>query len=106
MAEKLCDICGRRPATEQVTIIEHGKKKVLDVCDYDLRLLSHSSFSPFDRMFGSIFDDFFSGPERFDEFSSRIGYPLPRHREAVDIDQYLSEHEGAYTRLSTSRIKV
>ncbi|MEM2107767.1 MAG: ATP-dependent Clp protease ATP-binding subunit [Candidatus Bathyarchaeia archaeon] len=92
MAEKLCDICGRRPATEQVTIIEHGKKKVLDVCDYDLRLLSHSSFSPFDRMFGSIFDDFFSGPERFDEFSSRIGYPLPRHREAVDIDQYLSEH--------------
>lgn len=92
MTSKTCDICGRRLATEQVTIIEHGKKKVLNVCDYDLQLLTQRSFSPFERIFSGIFDNFFSGPEGVDEFSSGIGYPLTRHREAVDIDQYLSEH--------------
>ncbi|MGF3553862.1 MAG: Clp protease N-terminal domain-containing protein, partial [Thermoplasmatota archaeon] len=45
-------------------------------------------------MFGGsdIFDDLFSDFDDFSDFSSRLGYPLPRHREAIDIDQYLSDH--------------
>jgi hypothetical protein len=47
------------------------------------------SVSPFDRMFGSgLFDNLFHSIDDFEDFSSRLGYPLPRHREAVDIDQY------------------
>jgi len=40
---------------------------------------------PLDEFFAN-FDDFGD----FGDFSSRLGYPLPRHREAVDIDQYFS----------------
>src|SRR6266550_2824078 len=36
--------------------------------------------------FGSFFDN-----EDFPGFSSRLGYPIPRHREEVDIGEYFSE---------------
>ncbi|MCW4045374.1 MAG: AAA family ATPase [Candidatus Bathyarchaeota archaeon] len=94
MSERICDICRIRPATTQVSIIRNGEKRVMHVCQQDLIRLRQQSASPFDRMFGGgdIFGDLFSGFNDFDEFSSRLGYPLPRHREAIDIDQYLSEH--------------
>jgi len=91
MAE-MCDICKKRPATAQVTVIENGKRKVLHVCEQDLRRLQQSA-SPFDRMFGgSLFDELFPGMDDFGGFSSGEEKPFSRHREAVDIDQYLSEH--------------
>jgi ATP-dependent Clp protease ATP-binding subunit ClpC len=37
----------------------------------------------------TIFNEVF-GASDFGDFSSGLGIPLPRHREAVDIDQYLS----------------
>ena len=37
------------------------------------------------------FADFFNDGDYFDSFSSRMGYPIPRHREAIDISTYLSE---------------
>ncbi|HVP22406.1 MAG TPA: AAA family ATPase [Conexivisphaerales archaeon] len=88
----MCDICKKRPATAQVTVIENGKRKVLHVCEQDLRRLQQSA-SPFDRMFGgSLFDELFPGMDDFGGFSSGEEKPFSRHREAVDIDQYLSEH--------------
>lgn len=36
------------------------------------------------------FDEFFG--DDFSEFSSDLGYPLPRQREAIDISQFLSDH--------------
>lgn len=49
--------------------------------------------SPFESLFSQYpygEDPFF--PDDFDTFSSQMGYPIPRHREAVDIGQYFSEH--------------
>ncbi|RJR13804.1 ATP-dependent Clp protease ATP-binding subunit [Candidatus Parcubacteria bacterium] len=95
MAQKLCQICNERPATVQVTVSRNGRQELLRVCDYDYQKLSRSQQfrSPIEKMFAnSPFDDFFSDFDDFGGFSSRIGYPIPRHREALDIDQYLSAH--------------
>ena len=110
MSRMLCDICKTRPATAEVTVIRNGRREVLHVCQDDLRKLQQQSASPFDRMFGGgLFDNLFPGIDDFGDFSSRLGYPLPRHREAVDIDQYLSAHtkellqEAAQTALKFKR---
>ncbi len=95
MAQELCQICNERPATVQVTVSRNGRQELLRVCDYDYQKLSRSQQfrSPIEKMFAnSPFDDFFSDFDDFGGFSSRIGYPIPRHREALDIDQYLSAH--------------
>lgn len=50
-------------------------------------------YSPFESFFsndpygdvGSFFDEDFPG------FSSRFGYPIPRHRESIDIGEYFSD---------------
>jgi ATP-dependent Clp protease ATP-binding subunit ClpC len=113
MSRMLCDICKIRPATAEVTVIRNGRREVLHVCREDLRKLQQQADSPIDRMFGgSLFDNLFPGIDDFGDFSSRLGYPLPRHREAVDIDQYLSAHtkellqEAAQTALKFKRDEV
>ena len=51
--------------------------------------------SPFESMFGGGYDPFEEfrsvfGND-FPSMSSRMGYPIPRHREAVDIGEYFSD---------------
>ena len=113
MSGILCDICKTRHATAKVTVLENGQKKVLHVCTQDLRKLQQQSASPFDRMFGGpLLNNLFQDIGEFEDFSSRFGDPLPRHREAVDIDQYLSAHtkellqEAAQTALRFKRNEV
>ena len=95
MARELCEICNQRPASMQVTVSRNGRQEVLNVCNYDYRKLARDQQfgSPLERVFssGSPFDDFFSDfGNDFPSFSSGLGYPIPRHREGLDIDQYLS----------------
>lgn len=114
MAERLCDIDHTRPAVAQVAVMQNGQRRVLNVCQEHLRQLQRERSSPLEQMFGRQgFDDFFSDFNNdFEGFSSRLGYPLPRHREAVDIDQYLSEHtkeliqEAAQTAVKYNRQEV
>lgn len=94
---QLCQICKKRPATVEATVSRNGRQELLRICNFDYQKLARSEQfrSPLERMFlSSPFGDFFSDFENddFGEFSSRIGYPIPRHREALDIDQYLSAH--------------
>ena len=109
-----CEICKSRPARAEVTVLKDGIKQVISVCDEDLRSLQRQSGSLFDRMFGgSLFDDFSSNvDDDFRGISSRPGSSSPRHREAVDIDQFLSGHtkeliqEAAQTALKFNRNEV
>lgn len=95
MAE-ICDICGRHPATTSITTIQGGKRKTLHLCDADYLRYKQGggARSRFDDLFSGIdpFEDFFAEFGDFPDISSRLGYPIPRHREAIDIDQYFSEH--------------
>lgn len=97
MAEQLCDICQRRPATTRVTVLENGRRKNMDVCDYDYaRLTRHQQYiSPLESLFrgNSLFDDFFSDRRSNSDLMSdtltkrrSIG-----DRETVNLDAYLSE---------------
>jgi ATP-dependent Clp protease ATP-binding subunit ClpC len=72
----MCDICGIRPATVEVEVVEGGERKILHLCERDYARLSGGGwFSPWE----SLFEDFFF-PRSF------------RDREAVDIGEYLSDH--------------
>jgi ATP-dependent Clp protease ATP-binding subunit ClpC len=72
----MCDICGIRPATVEVEVVEGGERKILHLCERDYARLSGGGwFSPWD----SLFEEFFF-PRRW------------RDREAVDIGEYLSDH--------------
>lgn len=113
MTEQVCDICRIRPATTQVRIIKNGQSRILNVCQWDLLKLKQQSSSPFDRIFGerNMFDDF-SVFGDFNELPSGMGHTIPRYREAVDIDKYLSDHtkeliqESAKTALKLKRREV
>jgi len=73
---RMCDICGIRPATVEVEVVEGGERKILHLCERDYARLSGGGwFSPWD----SLFEEFFF-PRRW------------RDREAVDIGEYLSDH--------------
>jgi len=73
---RMCDICGIRPATVEVEVVEGGQRKILHLCERDYARLSGGGwFSPWE----SLFEDFFF-PRSF------------RDREAVDIGEYLSDH--------------
>jgi ATP-dependent Clp protease ATP-binding subunit ClpC len=94
MAKGLCDICKQRPATHTVAITRNGRREVAELCNQDYaRLRSRDAASPFDSLFGgSLFNMFDDLPSDFGNFSSDMGYPLPRDREATNLEDLLSEH--------------
>ena len=115
MNNALCNICKQRPATAHLRISRNGKITDLNLCASDYkRLRQGQSRSPMDSLFGSsILNDFFG--ERistFDQLSSRLGYPIPRRRESIDIDKYLSDYtkeliqDAAQIALKFKRIEV
>ena len=94
MAKGLCDICKQRPVTHTVVITRNGRREVAELCNQDYaRLRSRDTASPFDSLFGgspfNMFDDL---PSDFGNFSSDTGYPLPRDREATNLEDLLSDH--------------
>jgi ATP-dependent Clp protease ATP-binding subunit ClpC len=110
MADRLCDMDDSKPATHTVRVRRDGQEMTLELCDAHYRqLLRSQSASPFESLFsglGSSFDNDFPG------FSSQLGYPLPRDREAVNIEEYISEHtkeiiqEAAETAIKFGRHEV
>jgi ATP-dependent Clp protease ATP-binding subunit ClpC len=91
----ICDICHIRPATHTIQVSRNGKREIIQVCDVDYQnaIEQRGFFSPFESSFGA--DPFGFSSDYYDNFenlSSRIGFPIPRHRESVDIDQFFSEH--------------
>ncbi len=97
MVRGICDICKTRPATTKVRVSQNGRTQLLEVCAQDYRRLKRQerrAYSPFESFFGGIdpFSDLSSFFEDdFPSFSSQLGYPIPRHREAVDVSEYFSE---------------
>lgn len=90
MRATLCDICHERPAVITVTRVKNGQKETFQVCEQDYVALQRQTHLPssFDSLLGSFFSSF---EEDFPSFSSRMGYPLPRRRESLDISQYFSD---------------
>lgn len=96
MANGICDVCGWRPATHTITQTRNGRQQVTELCDIDYARLQarRRGASPFESLFsgGGLFDMFDDSAGSFPEFSSDAGYPLPREREGMNIDNLISDH--------------
>lgn len=93
MANGICDLDNQRPATNTIRVVRNGRETLLEICDLHYRQLrqQQSQTSPFESLFSgtSLFD---SLSNDFPGFSSQLGAPLPRDREATKIEEYISEH--------------
>ena len=95
MAAAICDICGIRPATRRVEVVQNGERQSLAVCDVDYRRLvrQRRQASPFESLFrGTGFEDVF-GEDPFVAFA-RTGRPdsqRGQERASVDITAAFSE---------------
>lgn len=93
MANGICDLDNQRPATNIVRVVRNGQEATLELCDIHYRQLRQrqSQTSPFESLFSSpsLFD---SLSNDFPGFSSQLGEPLPREREATKIEEFISEH--------------
>jgi ATP-dependent Clp protease ATP-binding subunit ClpC len=79
MANGICDICKKRPASFRAQVSVNGERKVMELCDEDYRKLArrqNRSTSPLESLFGgnSLFDEFFG--------DSGIGDLMGRRRTA------------------------
>jgi ATP-dependent Clp protease ATP-binding subunit ClpC len=61
----------------------------MELCDMHYRQLMRSQASPFENLFSGFSDPF---AEDFPGFASQLGDPLPRDREATNIEEYISDH--------------
>lgn len=99
MIEPKCDIDHVRAASHVMRVRDDARIRTINVCDYHYNKLRDRSnyLSPFESLFtgNNIFNNNFpeenNGPSDFEQAASDLGIPIPRRREAVDIDEYLSE---------------
>ena len=92
MANGICDIDHTRPATHRVQVRQNGKLIELELCDIDFARLQQQAFtSPFESLFSSTPSPFDRLSRDFPEFASQTGYPLPRERESVNLEDLISD---------------
>ena len=77
MANGICDICKRRPASFRAQVSVNGERQVMELCDADYRKLARQQrrpSSPLESLFGggSLLDEFF-GDSPFGGLDRRIG---------------------------------
>lgn len=77
MANGICDICKRRPASFRAQVSVNGDRQLMELCDEDYRKLARQqrrSSSPLESLFGggSLLDEFF-GDSPFSSMSRRVG---------------------------------
>jgi ATP-dependent Clp protease ATP-binding subunit ClpC len=93
MADGICDIDNQRPATHTVRVSRNGRETTLELCSahYNQLRAQQAQTSPFEALFsGNGFGDFFG--DDFPSFASQLGTPLPREREATNIEEFISEN--------------
>ncbi|MBN3766151.1 AAA family ATPase [Burkholderia sp. Ac-20365] len=86
MARLLCDICGVRPATVRLAVLQNGQRQVLDVCDFHYAQITRHqrSISPLEALFRAQA----SGEQPVPDGPQQ--QPV-EGTEAVSIEQHFSE---------------
>ncbi|BCF90552.1 ATP-dependent Clp protease ATP-binding subunit [Paraburkholderia sp. PGU16] len=85
MARLLCDICGVRPATVRLAVLQNGQRQVLDVCDFHYAQITRHqrSISPLEALFRAQAS---GGQAPPDESQQPV-----EGTETVSIEQHFSE---------------
>ncbi len=94
MAQGFCDICGVRPATVRVAVLQSGRQRLLDVCDFHYAQLTRHQrqISPFEALFGQDQSD----PDTVEDNAGpsqalpRRG-TLPADQHGINLQQHFSE---------------
>lgn len=92
MAQLMCDICGARPASVRVAVLQDGQERQINVCDYHYGQLTRHQrmLSPLEALFrGGLFDDFFGAAHE-----SRRGQTASSKqpdRETINLEQHFSD---------------
>ncbi|MDR6207951.1 ATP-dependent Clp protease ATP-binding subunit [Paraburkholderia graminis] len=94
MAEHLCELCGVRPATIRVAVIQGGRKRQLDVCDYHYAQLTRHQrhISPLESLFrGGLFDGLLdAGTNGMHAGQAAAQRDAPVNK-GIDLQQHFSE---------------
>jgi len=91
MADGICDICNRRPASHTIELIRGGRRVSLELCNIDYAgLRQRQAMSPFESLFSGV-----SFPDTL--WTNSLGVPsaeapVSAQRESTSIEDYLSEH--------------
>jgi ATP-dependent Clp protease ATP-binding subunit ClpC len=93
MADGICDFDNRRPATHIVRVRQNGREAMVELCDIHYQQLrrQQAQTSPFESLFFDSPLNNFIGDD-FSSLASRLGMPLPREREATNIEDFISEN--------------
>lgn len=95
MAQEICEICGIRPATMRVAVMQDGQREELNICEYDYARLTRQQrrSSPM----GSLFGDSPFGGDIFGDFMGRareaMGDGETRARRQAAPDSSLGERQ-------------
>ena len=92
MAQRMCDICGVRPAAIRVAVLQNNQERELDICDYHYaQLMRHQrTLSPLESLFqGGLLDDFMQGGgANTPRMGGRRGTP---GTDAVNLQDHFSD---------------
>ncbi|HEV2573219.1 MAG TPA: ATP-dependent Clp protease ATP-binding subunit [Beijerinckiaceae bacterium] len=92
MAQRMCDICGVRPAAIRVAVLQNNQERELDICDYHYaQLMRHQrTLSPLESLFqGGLLDDFMQGGgSNAPRMGGRRGTP---GTDSVNLQDHFSE---------------
>ncbi|MFP4902964.1 Clp protease N-terminal domain-containing protein, partial [Paraburkholderia sp. BR14261] len=91
MAQFNCDICGVRPATVRVAVLQDGRRRFLDVCDYHYAQLTRHqrTLSPLEALFRAT-----QQGDGTDDAGGPAAEPTPQAMEAGDgaiVERYFSD---------------
>lgn len=97
MAQRMCDICGVRPATIRVAVLQNNQERELDICDYHYsQLMRHQRMmSPLRSLFQSgLLDNFMQNNQAnapdSPRFGGRRGY-RDQNADAINLQDHFSE---------------
>jgi len=92
MARLLCDICGVRPASVRLAVLQNGQRRIVDVCDFHYAQLTRHqrSLSPLEALFRADAPDA-AGERPADAQAGPGGQQQVEGAEAASIDQYFSD---------------
>jgi ATP-dependent Clp protease ATP-binding subunit ClpC len=94
MARQVCDICGVRPASVRLAVLQSGRRRILDVCDYHYEQLTRHqrSLSPLEALFRSALPDQLDEPaDAASSFSRQMPPRIENPEAVVNIERHFSD---------------
>ncbi|MDQ7976200.1 AAA family ATPase [Paraburkholderia sp. SARCC-3016] len=93
MARQVCDICGVRPASVRLAVLQSGRRRILDVCDYHYEQLTRHqrTLSPLEALFRSGMPDQLDDPGETATYARPVPQRVEGAEAVVNIERHFSD---------------